>query len=107
MPDRLNKIKSTAKESFKNGLDAAKSLFKKKKPSDNERTTSSLPPSSPPLGRNQRTDSQPNLADYCYNPEKTENDLEAKRQRKEEQDREAKQVAQETADSRRRDAVRP
>jgi hypothetical protein len=113
MPKWFKKLKGSvrgANEDLVN--DAIDTVLRRRstnQPSDDEQTASSLPPSasSPSFGRNQRTVSQPDLADYYNNQQKTENNPETDRKLKEDRDREAEQVARETADSRRREAVRP
>jgi hypothetical protein len=116
MPNPLKKIIVGLKETAIDTINDVRDIFKKKKKSsDEERTTSSLPPSSssppstpapPSPERNRRTDSDPNLMDYNLST-KTKEKLEAEKKLKEDQDKEAERVARETADSRRRDAVRP
>jgi hypothetical protein len=119
MTGTRDKIKdSIIGKSINKTIEISKGLFtklrkKKEKPSDEEETPTLPPPSpSPPpppqslSKHDQRTDSQPNLADY-YHPKKAEEDLKAEKKLKEDQDREAEQVARETAESRQQDAVRP
>jgi hypothetical protein len=112
MTGTRDKIKdSIIGKSINKTIEISKGLFtklrkKKEKPSDEEETPTLPPPPQSSSKHDQRTDSQPNLADY-YHPKKAEEDLKAEKKLKEDQDREAEQVARETAESRQQDAVRP